>query len=269
MFAGSFRGITQTVPLAIYERFSTDFTGALALSAVLGRGLGGAADGGQAAERHGLARRCCALRRGRGSGASTSTSRSRRRPAAASRSPARPGRARPRSCAWSRASCGRDRGRVLCGDEVWLDTGARHRRPARGAALRLPLPGVRAVRPPARVAERRLRAARHPARRAAAARARAARALRRRRARRRAAAHAVGRGAPARGARPRGRAAARAALLLDEPLAALDPRTRAAAGRELAALLRDAEVPALLVTHDFTEAALLGDRVGDRRRAAA
>ena len=59
-----------------------------------------------------------------------------------------------------------------------------------------------------------------------------------------------------------------AALLLDEPLAALDPRTRAGAGRELAALLRDADVPALLVTHDFTEAALLGDRVGivDRGR---
>jgi molybdate transport system permease protein len=35
MFAGSFRGITQTVPLAIYDRFATDFTGALALSAVL------------------------------------------------------------------------------------------------------------------------------------------------------------------------------------------------------------------------------------------
>jgi molybdate transport system permease protein len=35
MFAGSFRGITQTAPLAIYERFATDFTGALALSAVL------------------------------------------------------------------------------------------------------------------------------------------------------------------------------------------------------------------------------------------
>jgi molybdate transport system permease protein len=35
MFAGSFRGITQTVPLAIYERFASDFTGALALSAVL------------------------------------------------------------------------------------------------------------------------------------------------------------------------------------------------------------------------------------------
>jgi len=35
MFAGSFRGITQTVPLAIYDRFATDFDGALALSAVL------------------------------------------------------------------------------------------------------------------------------------------------------------------------------------------------------------------------------------------
>ena len=35
MFAGSFRGVTQTVPLAIYERFATDFTGALGLSAVL------------------------------------------------------------------------------------------------------------------------------------------------------------------------------------------------------------------------------------------
>ena len=35
MFAGSFRGVTQTAPLAIYERFSTDFEGALGLSAVL------------------------------------------------------------------------------------------------------------------------------------------------------------------------------------------------------------------------------------------
>jgi molybdate transport system permease protein len=35
MFAGSFRGITQTVPLAIYDRFATDFPAALALSAVL------------------------------------------------------------------------------------------------------------------------------------------------------------------------------------------------------------------------------------------
>jgi molybdate transport system permease protein len=35
MFAGSFRGITQTVPLAIYDQFSTDFPAALALSAIL------------------------------------------------------------------------------------------------------------------------------------------------------------------------------------------------------------------------------------------
>jgi molybdate transport system permease protein len=35
VFAGSFRGVTQTAPLAIYERVGTDFTGALALSAVL------------------------------------------------------------------------------------------------------------------------------------------------------------------------------------------------------------------------------------------
>jgi molybdate transport system permease protein len=35
MFAGSFRGVTQTVPLAIYDRFATDFDAALALSAVL------------------------------------------------------------------------------------------------------------------------------------------------------------------------------------------------------------------------------------------
>ncbi len=35
VFAGSFQGVTQTAPLAIVERFGTDFTGALALSAVL------------------------------------------------------------------------------------------------------------------------------------------------------------------------------------------------------------------------------------------
>jgi molybdate transport system ATP-binding protein len=52
------------------------------------------------------------------------------------------------------------------------------------------------------------------------------------------------------------------ALLLDEPLSALDARTRARAVRELGALLREARLPALLVTHDFMEAALLGQRVG-------
>src|SRR3954464_7792827 len=59
-----------------------------------------------------------------------------------------------------------------------------------------------------------------------------------------------------------------AALLLDEPLAALDPRTRAKAARELKAILASVAVPTLLVTHDFDEAAALGDEVAildDRR----
>jgi molybdate transport system ATP-binding protein len=51
-------------------------------------------------------------------------------------------------------------------------------------------------------------------------------------------------------------------LLLDEPLSALDTTTRAAASRELAHVLRETGVPALLVTHDFAEAALLGDEIG-------
>ncbi len=66
------------------------------------------------------------------------------------------------------------------------------------------------------------------------------------------------------------RALARAprVLLLDEPLAALDARTRAAAARELASTIREAGVPTLLVTHDFADAALLGDEVAvvDRGR---
>jgi molybdopterin-binding protein len=51
-------------------------------------------------------------------------------------------------------------------------------------------------------------------------------------------------------------------LLLDEPLSALDARTRAGAARVLAGVLRDSSVPTLLVTHDFAEAAQLGERVG-------
>ena len=52
------------------------------------------------------------------------------------------------------------------------------------------------------------------------------------------------------------------ALLLDEPLSALDSRSRARAARELKRTLAGVEVPTLLVTHDFNEAALLGDEVG-------
>jgi molybdate transport system ATP-binding protein len=52
-----------------------------------------------------------------------------------------------------------------------------------------------------------------------------------------------------------------AVLLLDEPLAALDPRTRGRAARELASALAGVDIPALLVTHDFTEAATLGQEI--------
>jgi ABC-type sulfate/molybdate transport systems ATPase subunit len=50
-------------------------------------------------------------------------------------------------------------------------------------------------------------------------------------------------------------------LLLDEPLSALDSRTRAHAGRELAAALRSARALAIVVTHDFSEAAMLADEI--------
>src|SRR5205814_4241033 len=52
-----------------------------------------------------------------------------------------------------------------------------------------------------------------------------------------------------------------AALLLDEPLSALDAATRADAMRALRTLLAESGAPAVLVTHDFAEAAVLADRV--------
>ena len=48
-------------------------------------------------------------------------------------------------------------------------------------------------------------------------------------------------------------------LLLDEPFSALDPRRRVLVRRELRALHREWNMTALQVTHDFTEAGLLGD----------
>jgi ABC-type Fe3+/spermidine/putrescine transport system ATPase subunit len=50
-------------------------------------------------------------------------------------------------------------------------------------------------------------------------------------------------------------------LLLDEPLAALDPATRGTVAAELAGVLREAGVPALVVTHSFEEAASLTEEV--------
>jgi molybdate transport system ATP-binding protein len=51
-------------------------------------------------------------------------------------------------------------------------------------------------------------------------------------------------------------------LLLDEPFGALDPLTRGQVRDELAAMLADLHLPALLVTHAFEDAAALAGRVG-------
>ena len=48
-------------------------------------------------------------------------------------------------------------------------------------------------------------------------------------------------------------------LLLDEPFSALDPRRRTIVRREVRALHRESGMTVLQVTHDFTEAGLLGD----------
>ncbi len=49
-------------------------------------------------------------------------------------------------------------------------------------------------------------------------------------------------------------------LLLDEPLSALDTHTRAGVRAELKELLDHLDLPVLLVTHDFQDAAVLADR---------
>jgi molybdate transport system ATP-binding protein len=51
-------------------------------------------------------------------------------------------------------------------------------------------------------------------------------------------------------------------LLLDEPLSALDPHTRDAVRGELRTTLRELGLPALVVTHDFVDAAALADGIG-------
>ena len=261
MFAGSFRGITQTAPLAIYERFSTDFTGALALSAVLVAVSGALLLVGQAAGRLGVARRCCALRPPRGSGRSRSTSRSRSRPAPASRWPARRARGRPPCCAswpgWCVPNAGGWRAGRRCGS---TPSAASTSRPSTGAAATC----SRSTRCSPTCACGRTSPIRCATWSAGERQRRALELLER---------FGVAHLADERprtlsgGERQRvavARALARqpAALLLDEPLSALDTRSRAAGGRELAAVLAETGVPALLVTHDFTEAALLGDRVG-------
>lgn len=51
-------------------------------------------------------------------------------------------------------------------------------------------------------------------------------------------------------------------LLLDEPLSALDAYTRVRVRAELREFLGELDLPTLIVTHDFEDAAALADRVG-------
>ncbi|RPA12983.1 ABC transporter ATP-binding protein [Gordonia sp. OPL2] len=54
-------------------------------------------------------------------------------------------------------------------------------------------------------------------------------------------------------------------LLLDEPLAALDRLLRDALATEIAEIVRAADTPTLVVTHDHTEAALMADTISVMR----
>ena len=58
------------------------------------------------------------------------------------------------------------------------------------------------------------------------------------------------------------------ALLLDEPLSALDAPTRRGATEQLRAVLGDLDVPAVLVTHSFDDAALLAGTIAILDRGA-
>jgi len=57
-------------------------------------------------------------------------------------------------------------------------------------------------------------------------------------------------------------------LLLDEPLAALDPSTRSAVAVELARVIELASVPTIVVTHSYEEAVMFADEVAVMDRGA-
>ena len=249
MFAGSLRGVTQTLPLAIYEAFDVDFRLALAISAELVAVSAAILLATKLALPMALQLDLTILF---APSSSSVDARGRARDARARR--AVRGGQDDRAARGCRAACGRAQGRVVLDGETLYETRTRRPRPRTAAA--------------SGSSSRTTRSSRTSRSRRTSASAGAARAaelldrFRHRRTLRRRGPPELSGGERQRVALARALARDPAVLLLDEPMAALDAHTRADVRAELQELLRDLGLPAILVTHDFEDAAALADRVG-------
>ncbi len=145
-------------------------------------------------------------------------------------------------------------GTIRCNDETWFDAERGvSMRPER-AAGRARLPGLRALPAPDRPPERRVRA---PPRRR-----RVPRPLPDRAPGARTSRQPLRRRAPARRARPRARARPARSCCSTSRSRRSTPTPRRTCGPSCSELLGGLEIPTLLVTHDFEDAAALADRVG-------